>query len=178
MKRTSIDTAAQQFNLPDLCPALTEDLWRISSTDVDLTSILIGGHHSASSGYNLLFDSIQVWTTMWIQLKEYHWQSNTTQLHTLLASAPLKEWPAGRYDTVLANTDPSKKRPFTSDEPMLPSHPCIPHPNNQTMSCDLWQLPFVVASSSDCMWIMPRASEKWITHAIMYITSYIGVDRS
>jgi hypothetical protein len=116
LRKMTIDTASQQFDLPDLRPALAEYLRRTSSNDIDLASVPIGGRRSASSGCNLPIDSIQVWTTMRIQLKQYHRPSNAAQPHTLLASPPSKEWPVGRYDTVLVNTDPSKKWPYSGLE--------------------------------------------------------------
>src|SRR5882762_7188804 len=42
------------------------------------------------------------------------------------------------------------------------SDPGLPLSNNQTMSCDMWQLPFAVARAqlgSGCMFIVHRASE-------------------
>ena len=116
LKKLSIDIASQQFDLPDLRPALAEYLRRISSNGIDLASVPIGGRRSASSGCNLPIDYIQVWTTMRIQLKQYHRPSDTAQPHTLLASPPSKEWPVGRYDTVVVNTDPSKKWPYSGLE--------------------------------------------------------------
>jgi hypothetical protein len=82
-----------QFDLPDFCQVLVEYLHRISSNNIDLYLVPIGGHHSASSSYSLPIDAIQVWTTMQIQVKQYHWPSIAAQPQTLLASPSLKEWP-------------------------------------------------------------------------------------
>lgn len=116
LRKILIDVTSQKFDLPDLRPALAEYLRRISSNDVDLCSVPIGGRRSASSSYSLPVDSIQVWTTMRIQVKQYHRPSIAARPQTLMASPPSKEWPVGRYDTVLVNTDPSKKWPHSGLE--------------------------------------------------------------
>ena len=116
LKKISIDIASKQFDLPDLRPALAEYLRRISSNDIDLYSVPIGGRRSASSSYSLPIDAVQVWTTMRIQVKQYHRPSIAAQPQTVSASPPLKEWPVGRYDTVIVNTDPSKMWPYSGLE--------------------------------------------------------------
>jgi hypothetical protein len=46
-----------------------------------------------------------------------------------------------------------------NEQDTLSSDPGLPLSNNQTMSCDMWQMPFAVAMGSGYIFIVLRASE-------------------
>ena len=54
-----------------------------------------------------------MWFELRIQLKDYHNPSTVDTPQNLCAWPPCKEWPSGRFDSVLVNTDPDYKWPFS-----------------------------------------------------------------
>ena len=109
-KQMTIDTVAQEFGLPDLRPSLADYLQRV----VENPAIhLIGGRQRAQSGCFLPFEMLQVWSTVRIQSKAYHNRIEVLPPQTISAAPRSEEWPLGRYDGVLVNTDPDMHWPWS-----------------------------------------------------------------
>ena len=107
--KMSLDDAATRFGLPDLIPSLSHFLHRLESGDSLLS---IGGRRHASSSLRPLpYREVQVWTSVILQLKEYHRPHIVLPPNRLNAHPPTKDWPLGRYDIAFANTDAEKQWP-------------------------------------------------------------------
>jgi hypothetical protein len=102
-KQMTVDNAATMFQLPDLRPALADYLQRAKGRHVP--DLVIGGRRSAVAGCTLPFEKLQTWSRIRIQTKSFHLPHGITPPQTLNACPPSKEWPHGRYDKVLVNTD-------------------------------------------------------------------------
>jgi hypothetical protein len=101
-KQMLVDDVASMFRLPDLRPALADYLQRLKSHDSGLS---IGGRRMATPESPLPFDKLQVWPRIRIQTKAAHYPNDILPPQTLNVSPPSKEWPHGRYDKVLVNTN-------------------------------------------------------------------------
>jgi hypothetical protein len=118
-KRMTIDEAAEKFHLPNLRAALADYLQQVLERGTHVE--LIGGHRVATS-YQLPFDWLEIWTSVQIQTTAYHDPSTVTPPMTVDALPPSKQWPLGKCDTVLVNTDPDKRWPHSGMTGMPYSH--------------------------------------------------------
>jgi len=110
-RQMSIDDASVIFDLPDLRPALADYLQRMGSNTT--ASLSLGGRRFAKAGCTLPSDTLQVWSKMRIQNKEYHYPNKIAEPQTVMVSPRSDEWPCGQFDTVIVNTDPSKQWPYS-----------------------------------------------------------------
>jgi hypothetical protein len=102
-KQMTVDEAAVMFGLPDLRLALTGFFYRLTKQQ-DFT-MTIGSRRTVPAGYTLPFTKLQVWSWVRIQCRAYHPPHNVLPPETLNAYPPSKEWPTGRYDSVVVHTD-------------------------------------------------------------------------
>jgi len=107
-----VNDAAQLFNLPDLRFALSDYIKKMDTNNSGHVSS-IGGHRFATMDSPLPFTHIEIWTRLQVQNKAYHHPHQVLPPQTVNAAPPSSTWPLGCYDTVIANTDPAKKWPFS-----------------------------------------------------------------
>lgn len=118
--RLTVAIASEKFDLPDLQQALSDYLHHTADPDINMFTLPIGGQRPrAAAGGNLPFTSIQIWTSMRMQVKQYHYPQEAAEPRTVMVSPSSEEWPTGHYDTVLVNTDPSQKWPESGFTGML-----------------------------------------------------------
>ncbi|KAF8952213.1 hypothetical protein BDZ97DRAFT_1909427 [Flammula alnicola] len=111
-KRMSVDQVAALFQLPDLHPALGDYLLRIKPEDHGSSSaVVVGGRRTSTSTCLLPFSQLEVWNRVRIQTKTYHAPHEILPAQTVNAYPPSKQWPLGRYDSVIANIDSTKEWP-------------------------------------------------------------------
>ncbi|KAG1856780.1 hypothetical protein F4604DRAFT_1931785 [Suillus subluteus] len=118
LTKMTVDTAADHFLLPDLCPAISDYLDHIEANN----DFPISGRRRAHPGCPLPFECIQTWCKMRIQSKNFHDANRLEPSQAILAEPPSKNWPYGQYDSVLINTDKISKWPKCG----LEGH-CIAH---------------------------------------------------
>ena len=99
----SINSVAEMFNLPDLCPAL---LNFFAERLQDSSNHHIGGCRRAQTNTQLPFDDVMVWFSLRTQTRSMDDQSITDPC-CLSAVPPSDSWPLGRYDTMLLVDDSS-----------------------------------------------------------------------
>ena len=109
MRRTLIADIASIFGIPDLAPSLARFL--SCAAEGNRSIYTVGGRRPPTSGTNLPFQKLEVWSGLRIQLKDYHNPCIVSPPQTLCARPPCKEWPTGRFDAVLVNTDPDFEWP-------------------------------------------------------------------
>jgi hypothetical protein len=100
------------YNLPDLQPALSEYLSRMTIGHIDA----IGGRRVARDNSPLPFSELEIWTKVHIQSKSYHYPHDVLPPQTVNAAPLSHEWPLGHYDSVIVNVDPVKEWPFSGLE--------------------------------------------------------------
>ena len=111
MRRTLITDIASTFGIPDLAPSLAHFLSCAAEGSRSLYTL--GGRRPPASSTNLPFQKLEVWSGLRIQLKDYHNPSIVGPPQTLCARPPCEEWPSGRFDAVIVNTDPDFEWPFS-----------------------------------------------------------------
>ena len=104
-KQMLMHDTAVKFNIPDLAPALAHYLWQMEKQDNSVYTI--GGCHLANTDSSLPFHKLEIWSFLQIQLKDYFHPDIVLSPQKLHASLLSNDWPLGRYDVVLANTDPT-----------------------------------------------------------------------
>ncbi|KJA12854.1 hypothetical protein HYPSUDRAFT_152210 [Hypholoma sublateritium FD-334 SS-4] len=110
-KRMLIDEAATLFSLPDLRPALHDYMTRLNADLNSLHISTVGGRRVANQNCSLPFSHIETWTTLLIQGKAYHYPHHPISPQTVNAAPPSTDWPHGRFDVVIINTDSAKEWP-------------------------------------------------------------------
>jgi len=110
MRRTLITDIASMFGIPDLAPSLARFLSCAAEGNGSIYTIG-GRRRPTASSTNLPFQRLEVWSGLRIQLKDYHNPSIVHPPQTLCVRPPCKEWPSGRFDAVLVNTDPDFEWP-------------------------------------------------------------------
>ena len=105
IRRITVDKAAEQFGLPDLQVALANFLCHEKACRVDSVHPISGGPCRSPDNAELPFKNIQVWFKLRLQVTDIH--TNTIlPVQTVLASPPDGgQWPYGRYDSVVVNTN-------------------------------------------------------------------------
>lgn len=104
MKRMAVDDVANMFQLKDLRGALADFVSGLP-TEGD-GPYTIGGRRSARAHQeDLPFQLLQVWWRVRIQTKSFHDPEDNLLPITLNVCPPSEDWPLGRYDAVLVNTD-------------------------------------------------------------------------
>ena len=98
--RLSVDEAADMFNIPDLCAAISEYLCRVQN----------GAPHDVSrvrsqQNCQLPFDRLQIWYKVHVQQMRYHDRLTPDAPQTLRALPPSAANPHGLYDAVIVNAD-------------------------------------------------------------------------
>ncbi|KAG1799139.1 uncharacterized protein BJ212DRAFT_1305591 [Suillus subaureus] len=101
LTKMTVDKAADHFLLPNLCPAISDYLDHIETHN----DFPVGGRHRAHPNCPLPFERIQIWCKIWIQSKNFHDANQLEPLQALLAEPPSNNWPYGRYDLVIINSD-------------------------------------------------------------------------
>ena len=109
MQRTLITDIASMIGISDLAPSLAHFL--SCATKGNRSLYTVGGHRPPTSSTNLPFQKLEVWSGLHIQLKDYHNPCVVGPPQTLCARPLCKEWPSGRFDAVLVNTNPDFKWP-------------------------------------------------------------------
>ncbi|KAF7971172.1 hypothetical protein HWV62_21918 [Athelia sp. TMB] len=109
--RLTVDNTSALYNLPDLRPALKDYLQHVTNPNTNIATLPIGGRRIALPDCTLPFNDIRIWKNVRIQTKKYHHPDDAAEAHTVMASPPSADWPAGHYDTVLVNTDTDHVRP-------------------------------------------------------------------
>ena len=98
LKNKSVDEIAIKFKIPDLRPALADYVRR--ACDLRSTTFKLGQRRTSPLDANLPFTHLNVWYSIRMQMKTTDAVDITTP-QRVCASPPSKEWPFGRYDTVL-----------------------------------------------------------------------------
>ncbi|KAF9455600.1 hypothetical protein BDZ94DRAFT_1362207, partial [Collybia nuda] len=111
--KAAIHLVADHFNLPDLSGALA-DYISLGNTTGDVVS----GRRVANqdSPQLSIIKALEVWTKVRIQNYAYHPPHDVLPAQTVNASPPSRDWPAGRSDAVIINTDPTKVWPLSGFE--------------------------------------------------------------
>ena len=109
-RRVTIEDAAKMFDLPDLPAALAQYAHRVRSGHAHHT---VGGRRQLSSNAPLSFNAVDIWVTMQVQGKAYHYPHNPLPPQTVNASPASASagWLHGRHDPVIVNVDPSSRWP-------------------------------------------------------------------
>ncbi|PPQ98093.1 hypothetical protein CVT26_003263 [Gymnopilus dilepis] len=110
-KCMSIDQVAALFQLPDLRPALGDYILRLKQARPDGKLLTVGGRRISNEQTMLPFSEVSVWNSFRLQNKAYHSPHDVLPGQTINAHPPNKDWPHGRYDTVIANTSGSEEWP-------------------------------------------------------------------
>ena len=108
-KQMMVEDAATKFGLPDLRPALVDFMYRYAPEISD--SYTIGGRRRAAASDSLEFSKIEVWSSVRIQTKAFYEVDGAMPSQLVNACPPCNDWPLGRYDNVIVNTDNSKDWP-------------------------------------------------------------------
>jgi hypothetical protein len=112
MTRTPINEVAERFHLPDLRAALGDFILRTRNANSShITNI--GGHRISSNVCPLSFTHLEVWMNFHLQTKGYHYPHPTLPPKAVNAAPPSREWPVGRYDAVMLNSDPLQEWPHS-----------------------------------------------------------------
>ena len=106
----SVDEASSLFGLSDLHPALADFLRRTAHDGIDMP-LPIGGCCAALPNAQLPFNSIQLWSKVWIQGQKYHLPNEVVKARTVMAAPSSTEWPLGQFDVVITNVDPDQQWP-------------------------------------------------------------------
>jgi len=121
IRRITIDEAAEQFGLPDLRAALADFLCHKKVHGVDSVHPIGGGPHRSLENAELPFKNIQIWFKLRLQVTDIH--TNTIlPVQTVLASPPDGNWPHGRYDLVVVNTNNTMAWPASDLQGSVSSH--------------------------------------------------------
>jgi hypothetical protein len=112
LRRKSIGDITSMFGIPDLTPSLAHFLSRVASGTRSL--YMVGGRRPPMAGpLSLPFEKLDVWSGLRLQMKDYHDPRKVHPPQTQCAWPPSELWPLGCYDTVLINTDPDEKWPYS-----------------------------------------------------------------
>jgi hypothetical protein len=106
--RMTVDDAVIKFNLPDLRPALADYVQRVKTNTHFRHKI--GGRRIAAASALLPFTEIQIWYSVRMQVPAVD-ASQMMPPEMVHAAPPSKEWPSGRYDSVLLVDDPTVSWP-------------------------------------------------------------------
>ena len=98
LKKATVDEIAIKFKIPDLRPALADYVRR--ARELYSTTFKLGQRRVSPLDANLPFTHIEVWHSVRMQMQTTDATDITTP-QRVCASPPSKEWPFGRYDTVL-----------------------------------------------------------------------------
>jgi len=121
IRRITIDEAAEQFGLPDLRAALADFLCHEKVHGVDSVHPIGGGPRRSLENAELPFKNIQIWFKLRLQVTDIH--TNTIlPVQTVLASPPDGNWPHGRYDLVVVNTNNVMAWPASGLQGSVSSH--------------------------------------------------------
>ncbi|KDQ57872.1 hypothetical protein JAAARDRAFT_57695 [Jaapia argillacea MUCL 33604] len=112
IRRITVDSAAIQFGLSDLCPALGDFLLRCQKQQESQPRSLLGGRRVSRADCHLPFTELQIWFSIRVQNKSPYDVTQVLRSLNLQASPPDSEWPLGRYDAVLLSHDPDIVGPW------------------------------------------------------------------
>ena len=102
------------FGIPDLVPALVHFLTHVQ-IDGSKATFTVGSQQPVStSNTPLLFQKIEVWPGLCIQMKDIHNPHIIHPPETLCAWSPSRAWPLGHCDNILINVDLGKEWPHSS----------------------------------------------------------------
>lgn len=107
--KMTVNDVAIKFNVPDLAPALFHFYRRLEQDQKALYTI--GGRRPAITNSSLPFHQLEVWSSVRMQLKDYHCPDVVLPSVKLNALPPSADWPFGRCDPAIANTDPGTEWP-------------------------------------------------------------------
>ncbi|KAJ6480668.1 hypothetical protein C8R47DRAFT_982797 [Mycena vitilis] len=107
-RRLNVDEVVTLFALPDLPAALRAFIHRAQPDDGPM---MIGGRRPNAAATVRLGFKLQVWDGVALQSKAYHDPKKILDPATVNCSPPSQEWPYGRGDPVLVNTDPHYRWP-------------------------------------------------------------------
>ena len=104
----SVDEAATQFRIPDLCPMIKDFLqW-----EQDNSSHPVTGIRMQDSQCPLPFDCVQIWYKIHVQQFLYHGGGKVDAPQTLKALPPSTKNPHGLYDAVIVSPDTESDWPL------------------------------------------------------------------
>jgi hypothetical protein len=109
-KRQTIIEAAQLYNIPDLPAAIGSFILRVTDNPTNSHIGSVGGRRHVYHGV-LPVSYLQIWNKVRIQTTTYHHPHHKLAPYTINAASPSHAWPYGHFDSVIFNTDPSKKWP-------------------------------------------------------------------
>jgi len=104
LKKTTVDEIAIKFKIPDLRPALADYVRR--ARDIHSTTFKLGQRRASPLDADLPFTHLEVWYSVRMQMQTTDATDITTP-QRVCALPPSKEWPLGRYDTVLLSNGTS-----------------------------------------------------------------------
>jgi hypothetical protein len=96
-----IDDVAETYGLPDLRAALGDYLARARAGQ----TFTVEGQRRSRQDVALPFERMQIWQKARIQQKLYHDGNIVLPPQTLVAHPAKRDWPHGRYDSVVVNVD-------------------------------------------------------------------------
>jgi hypothetical protein len=108
-RQLDIKAVAETYNLPDLLPAFANYAHRIISCGQ--LHHPIGGRRHVLPTNLLPFAGVDVWVSVRIQTKGYHYPHEPLPPQTIIASPPSPDWPHGRCDAIAISIDPSSRWP-------------------------------------------------------------------
>ncbi|KIJ17506.1 hypothetical protein PAXINDRAFT_72536 [Paxillus involutus ATCC 200175] len=98
-----IDDIAETYGLPDLHAALGDYLAHAHAGQ----TFTVEGQRRSRQDVALPFERMQIWQKARIQQKLYHNGNIVLPPQTLVAHPAKRDWPHGRYDSVVVNVDPT-----------------------------------------------------------------------
>ena len=103
----SVDSLADKYNLPDLCPSLIDFLSKYSR---NISAHRILGRRQSWADFQLPFDNVMVWHSLRLQTNSLD-NDSVTEPQRLMAHPPCDTWPLGRYDSILFSHDSTNPMP-------------------------------------------------------------------
>ena len=125
LKEATIKEIATKFDIPDLCPALTDYVRR--ARNLGSTIFKIGQRRTSPSGGDLPFTHLNVWYSVRMQVQTTD-AIGTTPTQRLCALPPSEGWPFGRYDTVLLSNGTPPGPGLGGMRMISPLHRFLPNP--------------------------------------------------
>ena len=109
-RRLDLQTLVEKYGIPDIPAAFANYFHRIKTQQYHV----IGGRRPALVATDRLpLDVVDVWTSVRVQSKSYHYPHDPLPSQAVHASPPSSEWQHGRCDPVMVNTDPVSGWPYS-----------------------------------------------------------------
>lgn len=108
-RRLNLEKLVDTYGIPDIPAAFANYFHRINNKQYHA----IGGRRPALGTNHLPFDVVDVWTSIRVQSKSYHYPHDPLPSQAVHASPPSSGWQHGRCDPVVVNIDPVSQWPYS-----------------------------------------------------------------